>query len=587
MVFLRFSFLIAKQHHQPLEFAARPARIRSCVFMSRLYAGSICLILSCLFSASPVSTTLAQTSLADAQAPAQPSTSLHGVVHDANARPVAGAIVSLEGGGQTLTTTTDRTGAYRFSAISEGSYTLHVKLDGYAESSVPSIILSKDKSEAVNITLEAKALSQQNAPAGQPQFFDEPNFTVAGVTDTTNLGGHGSSETILRSKEWLAKAAASLGPQPSSDSLDASSNAAIETSLRSVAEREPQSFEANHNLGKFLIDERKPNDGIIYLQRAHRLKPDDYDNTYELALAHFESADYGPAQSELQFLLTEKQSPQQEAESRHLLGQVDEKLGDALRAARELQRAAALNPSEQNLFDWGSELLLHRAAQPAVEVFTKGNRLFPRSVRMLTALGAAWYELGFYDKAEQRLCEASDLNPNDPNPYLVMGKMQAAEAITSESISERLKRFVHLQPDNATANYYLAVNLWKGRKSADDSQTTAQVKSLLLKSTQLDPKFGPAYLQLGIVYAEEKQITRAISAYQQAIGITPDLEDAHYRLAQAYRKAGDPLKAQTELQLYQKISKQKTDETERQRREVKQFVYELHGQQSAPAPLVP
>jgi tetratricopeptide (TPR) repeat protein len=549
--------------------------------MNRLHTLPICLTLCCRFAAAAACMTLMQAPTANAPGLPQPGAALHGVVRDANARPIARAIVSLEGKDQTLTTPTDATGTYRFSAVSEGSYTLHVKMEGYAEANVGSIVLSKDESKAVDITLGSKVSSQPNSSAAQPEFFDEPNFTVAGVTDTTNLGGHGSSETILRSKEWLAKAAVSLDAQPSADSHAASYNAASETSLRSVAEREPQSFEANYNLGKFLLDERKPGEGMIYLQRARRLRPDDSDNAYELALAHFELADYRPARSQLQSLLAAEKSPEQVAGSHHLLGEVDEKLGDALAAVRELQSAAELNPSEENLFDWGTELLLHRAAQPAVEVFTKGNRLFPQSVRMLTALGAAWYELGFFDKAEQRLCEASDLNPKDPNPYLFMGKMQAVEAIPSESISERLKRFAHLQPNDAMANYYFAVSLWKGRKSKD-SQTAAEVKSRLLKSAQLDPKSGPAYLQLGIVYADEKHIKQAISAYQQAIRATPDLEDAHYRLAQAYRQAGEALKAQTELQLYQKISREKTEETERQRREVKQFVYELQGQESAP-----
>src|SRR4030081_1201430 len=45
--------------------------------------------------------------------------------------------------------------------------------------------------------------SDASSPAS-PQFYDEPRFTVAGVADTTNLGGHGS-DTVVRTKEALAK----------------------------------------------------------------------------------------------------------------------------------------------------------------------------------------------------------------------------------------------------------------------------------------------------------------------------------------------------------------------------------------------
>ncbi len=340
--------------------------------------------------------------------------------------------------------------------------------------------------------------------------------------------------------------------------------------------RQPESFDANYQLGKLLVEERKPQEALPYLERVFALKPTDSDSSYQLALAYANAGDYERARTNVRALLAaQDQSRPEKAEPHHLLGDVDEKLGNPLEAVKEYQRAAELNPSESNLFDWGSELLAHRAVEPALEVFTAGNRLFPRSVRMLAGLGASWYALGSYDQAEQRLCEASDLNPDDPTPYLFMGKMQTAENAQSEAIVERLARFVALQPENAMANYYYAVSLWKRRKSPESIEDLPRVKSLLEKAVSLDPKLGPAYLQLGVLYSERKDLSKAISAYQQAIAATPRLEEAHYRLAQAYRQVGDISKAKAELQLYSQISKEKKAETERQRHEVQQFVYQL------------
>jgi tetratricopeptide (TPR) repeat protein len=201
---------------------------------------------------------------------------------------------------------------------------------------------------------------------------------------------------------------------------------------------------------------------------------------------------------------------------------------------------------------------------------------------MLAGLGASWYARGSYENAALRLCEASDLGPNDPNPYLLMGKMQAAETTQSEAIVERLGRFVRLQPQNALANYYYAVSLWKRRKSPDDISDLAQIKLLLEKAVQLDPKLGPGYLQLGILYAEQRDFPRAIAAYRQAIAATPQLEEAHYRLAQLYRQTGETANAQAELQLYTQISKEQAMEAERQRHQVQQFVFQLGDQTSTP-----
>jgi len=203
-------------------------------------------------------------------------------------------------------------------------------------------------------------------------------------------------------------------------------------------------------------------------------------------------------------------------------------------------------------------------------------------VRMLTGLGASWYALGSYEQAARRLCEASDLNPDDPNPYLFMGKIQLAEATQSEAIAQRLERFVRLQPQNALANYYYAVGLWKGRRSLDDAEM-AKVKALLEKAVHLDPKLGLAYLQLGILYSERKEFSNAIAAYRHAIEADSRMEEAHYRLAQAYKQAGDPSKAQAELKLYEQISNEKAEEIERQRHESQQFVYQMRD----PAPAAP
>ena len=328
-------------------------------------------------------------------------------------------------------------------------------------------------------------------------------------------------------------------------------------------------------MGKLLVDEAKMQDGIIYLERAFKLNPGAFDNAYELASAYAVIGDSAHARHEaLALLAGGDRSLQEKAELHHLLAEIDEKASDALEAVQEYQQAAELDPSETNLFDWGAELLTHHAPEPAIDVFTEGSQLFPRSDRMLEGLGAAWYSLGSFDQAAKRFCEASDLNPENPNPYLLMGKMQAVETTPSRAIQDRLGRFVKLEPGNALANYYYAVSLWRQRKSAEDVQLIEEVKSLLEKSVHLDPKLGLGYLQLGIIYSEEKDIPKAISVLQQAVEVSPELEQAHYRLAQLYRQSGNTAKANSELQLYEQISTEKTREMERQRHEMQQFVYQ-------------
>ena len=119
------------------------------------------------------------------------------------------------------------------------------------------------------------------------------------------------------------------------------------------------------------------------------------------------------------------------------------------------------------------------------------------------------------------------------------------------------------------------------RKSPEEVEDVDRVKSLLEKAVHLDPKLGLGYLELGVIYSEQKDFPKAISAFQRAIEATPQLEQAHYRLAQLYRQAGETSKAHAELQLYEQISAEKNQEIERQRHELQQFVYQLRDRTAA------
>ncbi|HKT89551.1 MAG TPA: tetratricopeptide repeat protein [Candidatus Sulfotelmatobacter sp.] len=500
----------------------------------------------------------------------QGKASLSGTVRDGRGNPIEGATVHLQAKdkapGESPTAQTNSKGQYRFDGMHEGVYLLSTSMPGFEESPIPPVFLGPNESKTIDLTLGAP----KNPAATQPQFFDQPQFTVAGVTDTTSLGGHGS-DVAVRTRESIAKETVSLSKAaPSSRSADP----ALEQQLRAKAIRDPSSFDANHRLGQLLIQEGKASDAIPFLDRAAQLKPEDYDNSYDLALANANAGNYAQARDRAKILL----ATHDKAELHHLLGNVEEKLGDPLEAVRQYQRAAELDSSETYLYDWGSELLLHHAPEPAIEVFTKGNRLFPHSVRMLVGLGAALFAHGSDEEAIARLCEASDLTPDDPAPYLFLGKILRAEPRSSSKVVEKLRRFATLNPDIAEANYYYALALWKLPPMPPDRARLSQIESLLQKGLRLDSKLASASLQLGILYSEEGKHSDAISAYQGAIAANPQLGEAHYRLAQAYRQVGETDKAKEELRLYAECEKKSAETVERERHEIPQFVYTLRDQ---------
>jgi tetratricopeptide (TPR) repeat protein len=255
----------------------------------------------------------------------------------------------------------------------------------------------------------------------------------------------------------------------------------------------------------------------------------------------------------------------------HSLGDAEEKLGSPVEALREYQRAAELEPSESYIFDLGDELLTHGAAEQAVEVFTRGARLFPRSSRMLLGLAVACYSKSAYDQAREHFFAAADLNPADPTPYLFLGKVQSGAISQSDGFAERMERFVKLHPENAWANYYCAISIWK---RSEDTTTVARAQSLLETAVRLDPQLGAGWLELGVLHADRREDAQAIAAWQRAIAASPRMEQAHYRLAQAYLRMGEPAKAKREMELFEQLSKASAAELDRERAAVKQFVFE-------------
>jgi tetratricopeptide (TPR) repeat protein len=149
-------------------------------------------------------------------------------------------------------------------------------------------------------------------------------------------------------------------------------------------------------------------------------------------------------------------------------------------------------------------------------------------------------------------------------------------------VEQRLARFVQERPENALANYYYAMAIWKRQGQPENQQALQPVEALLTKAAMIDPKYGDAYLQLGILYSSQHDFQKAIGFYTKAIEADPQMGEAHYRLGVAYDRTGAQAKARQEFELHDEIEKQQAAAIESQRREVKQFLVVLQGQPASP-----
>src|SRR5271156_5524003 len=314
-----------------------------------------------------------------------------------------------------------------------------------------------------------------------------------------------------------------------------------EEQFRKAAQLEPENFDANHNLGEACVRAGKIAEATPFLEKAQRIDPSSYDNGYDLSLAYLLTGQTKNAREMIHALLQQKNT----AELHNLLAEVEEKDGNFVTAANEFEIAAHMDPSESNLFDWASELLVHRTLEPSIEIFRQANQRYPQSSRLAIGLGMALYSLGKYDDAVVSLLHATDLSPSDPRIYPFLSRAYDSSPGQAGEVIKRFGRFADLQ----------------------------QIESLLAKSIELDPTLAEAQLQLGNLYSDQSKYADAIPHYKRALELNTDLADAHYRLGQAYVRTGEKDRAQQELQVYQQLRAQHLADLDKQRAEVRQFVY--------------
>jgi tetratricopeptide (TPR) repeat protein len=351
-----------------------------------------------------------------------------------------------------------------------------------------------------------------------------------------------------------------------------------EGEFKKVVELEPESYDANHNLGEFYIAKGDIAAAIPYLEKAQRANRGAYDNGYDLALAYEKTRRLHEAESQIRELLKQKDT----AELHDLLADVEEESGNYIVSVKEYEAAAHADPSESNIFDWGGELLLHQTWGPAIQVFSAGLERYPNSARLAVGLGLAYFLQGSYDDAVTALVKATDLAPSDPNTYYFLSKAYDQSPNQADEVIERFRRFAEMRPNDGRAVLDYAVSLWKGKRSETSAAYLDQIESLLKKSVALDPASSEARLQLGNLYSQRKEYSLAVPEYLEALKLSPDLPDAHFRLGQAYVHVGKPDLAQKELQLHQQLYERELAEVDKRRAEVKQFVFAAKAAPAGP-----
>ena len=310
-----------------------------------------------------------------------------------------------------------------------------------------------------------------------------------------------------------------------------------------------ESFTAQHALAVSYLQKGNVEAALPHLRRAHAIDPAHYDNTYNFAVALLQTGNAADARAIVTQLLKAKET----GELHNLLGDVEELAGNLPVAADHFQRAAHMDATEEHLFDWGNIHLRLRAGDNALQVFTAAVARFPSSARLQIGLGIAQYSRGQYSEAVASFCRAVDLDPSDPRPYDFLGEIYGVAPELASEVTERLAGFVKAHPQNAMAHLYYGLSLWRGERARTEPEDVRRVEGLLTRAVTLDPTLARGFLELGIFLSDQERYADAVEQLRRAIVLQPGVAQAHYRLAQAYRRTGQTALAEKELEIFQQL----------------------------------
>jgi tetratricopeptide (TPR) repeat protein len=177
--------------------------------------------------------------------------------------------------------------------------------------------------------------------------------------------------------------------------------------------------------------------------------------------------------------------------------------------------------------------------------------LSPESAQADMLAGEALDGLGDTPGAIREFETAAKGFPQEPNVHFGLGYL-LFERHQYNAAAAEFEAELKIDPNHAQALSYLGDTLIK-QNNFDAALPP------LMKAVKLPDPPRIAFVDIGIVYTEQKRNADALSAFQRAIAMDPEEVDAHWRLARLYASTGRQKEAQAEFARVNELHHQKDE----------------------------
>lgn len=306
------------------------------------------------------------------------------------------------------------------------------------------------------------------------------------------------------------------------------------------------------------------------LDAANRLSPGRADILYNLALARYRQGQWDSALASAQ----EAKSIEDSASLESLLGDIQEKRGDALDAVHSYQSAVTLEPNvEQYHLVLARDLLKHQTFDAAIVVLEQSVNLFPQSVRVKILLGLAYFLVDRSADSTRTLLAAAKMDPNEELPSRYLGEigLQDSAAPNSDAVTQ-ICSFADSHPSSKTADALCGGVLLRAAEDSGDDARKPEILRRLQHAVRIAPQEPLARCQLGKAFEWSQQWSQARIQLEKCVQLDPDSPEGHYHLARVYRRMDLSSLADKQTTLQQQAAQRQSEESTKRTNTVTRFL---------------
>jgi tetratricopeptide (TPR) repeat protein len=326
---------------------------------------------------------------------------------------------------------------------------------------------------------------------------------------------------------------------------------------------EPQIY---RYIAESLNDLKQYDQAIQALEKALRIKPDDADSMFQLADLYYNKGNLGLSEDLFRKILKNSTSSTVSENAYINLGIILDDMERYSEALQYFEEALKLNNKNDNAY-YNLGIALKNSGQPmkALEAWRRASSINSAEPKYRESIGDYYLENAYSVEAAKEFEELSKANPYNykfrlklADSYYKMKEFEQAEknllyVLNHSKSSEELKmahrklavvyseggesknksqalesayRGSHIDPDDMESKLVLAKVLMDSNSLIDREKAIDELTAII--RSDVKPKVAAkAYNYLGVCYFKNQEYKKAMSHFQNALDLDPNLSDAY------------------------------------------------------------